>query len=113
MTSGRANGLAGIILMVILLGSSCAISQAQSPPVLREYSGSYTCLQGLTRLTLRVFRPNSASDPNVIFAFGPDGRHSCRCGPHLDADWDIAGLGLHWNSEVSARGRVRCAFSHV
>ena len=60
------------VIMGLLWCWPLAPGRAEAPPVLMEYSGSYTCIQGLTRLTLRVLRPSNASDPNVIFAFGPD-----------------------------------------
>ena len=60
------------VVMGLLWCWPLAPGRAEAPPVLMEYSGSYTCIQGLTRLTLKVLRPSNASDPNVIFAFGPD-----------------------------------------
>jgi clan AA aspartic protease (TIGR02281 family) len=71
MRSWERNGVVRILLGLLLI-LPWRIAVAQSPQVLLEYSGSYSCVQGLTKLTLRILKPTSVSDPNVIFAFGPD-----------------------------------------
>jgi hypothetical protein len=56
-------------LLGALLSSS---ARAQRPAVSAGYSGFYSCLQGLTAVTLQVVQHNTGPEgAEVIFSFGP------------------------------------------
>jgi len=60
-------------LLVVTLLAACGVAAAQPARIAGDYSGQYTCSQGLTGMTVRLGQPRGgAVDATIVFFAHPD-----------------------------------------
>lgn len=59
--------------LLIALAVACAAAAAAQPAIVGDYSGQYTCSQGLTGMTVRLSPPRAGTvDATIVFFAHPD-----------------------------------------